>query len=399
MIGVNRNHPLPIGLDVGRDAVKMLQLRVAGNTLAVHASASRSLPEEARGQPQLRMAVAIELIRSMRREGGFAGNAVVAALPREIVHTKNFRLPPMPAAELDNAVHFEARNLFPFSLGEARLEYLSAGEVRQGSDTLQEVIALAARSDEIDAFVEQLHRCGLRVESLDIEPCALFRSVERFIRRREDENEVHVLLDIGYGGSQLVIGRGRDISFIKNIDIGSSHFHQAIARALGISQAEAQTLRRRLVDTQQAQESPESRDPVRQAVFDAARSTMELLGKELSLCLRYQLVTFRGQRPTRVRLLGGEACDRQLQAVLGGNVPIPVEAGHPLYSVDTAAMGIDGRSHTLGQWAVAMGLSLKRTQTRFAPRDGRPRDPIAQRVDLAAAVAQADGAAAEVAHA
>jgi hypothetical protein len=51
-------------------------------------------------------------------------------------------------------------------------------------------------------------------------------------------------------------------------------------------------------------------------VFDATRSTMEELGREIGLCLRYYSVTFRGQRPNKLRLLGGEAADPMLLGVL-----------------------------------------------------------------------------------
>src|SRR5439155_3053917 len=129
-------------------------------------------------------------------------------------------------------------------------------------------------------------------------------------RRREDEQEVHVLVDIGARRSQVVIGRGREISFMKGIDIGSSHLHDAISRKLEITTEEARGLRRRLIEGGEAEvvdapadASSAKRDPVRQAVFDATRSTMEELSREIALCLRYYSVTFRGQRPNKVRLL------------------------------------------------------------------------------------------------
>lgn len=377
MIRLTRSQLLPIGLDLGHDSIKMLQLEVVGQSLAVKAAQRRSYSDEAKAQPDLRLAAAGEMVRQMLREGAFAGRRVVVALPREMVQVKNFRLPPMPAVELDGAVQLEARNLFPFDVENATVQYLPAGEVRQGNETLQEVIVVAAKNEDVAGFVEQLHRWGLVVDSLDFGPCALYRSIERFIRRREDEQDVHVLVDVGYEASLVSIGRGREISFLKCIEIGGMHLHEAISRKLGIQPAEAQALRRRLVEGHDASDSTEKRDPVRQAVFDATRSVMEQLGKELSLCLRYQAVTFRGCRPTKVRLLGGEAADAQLQGVLNSIVTIPVEAGRPLYSVDTSRMKATDRRGIMAEWAMALGLGLKRTTARFAPRDGKPRGVMA----------------------
>jgi type IV pilus assembly protein PilM len=268
---------------------------------------------------------------------------------------------------------------------------LPAGEVRQGIDVRQEVIVLAARNEDVDTFVEQMHRFGVAVESIDIEAAALYRGTERFIRRREDEQEVHVIVDVGYSRSQVVIGRGRDVSFMKAIEIGSRRFHEDISRKLGITMDEAHALRRRLIEAAPGPAMPAEllkNDPVRQAVFDAARSTMEELGREIALCLRYYSVTFRGQRPQKLKLFGGEAADPLLLGVLNASLGIPVEAGRPLYNVDTSRMDVSDRKGFGSEWATAFGLALKMTKGQFAPRDGKPRDPQAARDPHAASAAE-----------
>jgi len=357
MLRLTRSQVQPIGLDLGLDSIKMLQVEVVGETnLSVFAAAKQALPEEARTQPgDLRLAASMDIVRQMLRSHQFSGRSVVAALPREIVHVKNLRLPMMPPAEIESAVQFEARNIFPFDTDHALVRYLPAGEVRQGSDTKLEVIAVAAKEDEVSMFVEQLHRCGCIIESLDFEPSALYRGIERFIRRREDENEVHVLVDVGVQRSQVIIGKGKDISFVKPVEIGSSHLHDAVARKLGITKDEARSLRRRLIESGESADAAASaaakNDPVRRAVHDATRSTVEELAREISLCLRYYSVTFRGQRPTKVRVLGGEASDPQVLAFLGSVLPIPVEPGRPLNSVNTSKMKLlDRRGGLMSEW-------------------------------------------------
>ncbi len=380
MIRLTRSQVQPIGLDIGHDGVKMLQVETVGQTLAVVAAARQPFAAPARENPELRLASAVDLIRQMFRQGGFSGRRVVTAVPREILHVKNLRMPLIPQHELAAAVRFEARNIFPFDTDKAHIQILPAGEVRQGIDVRQEVIVLAARHEDVNAFVEQIHRCGCVLESMDVEACALYRSQERFIRRREDEQDVNILVDVGYRRCKIVIGRGRDISFMKSIDIGSQHLHEAVSRKLGITMDEARALRRRLIE---AAPGPGlsldavRRDSVRQAVFDATRSTMEQLSREIALCLRYYSVTFRGQRPAKLRLFGGEAADPLLLGVLNAGLSIPVEAGRPLFSVDTSRMDAADRMGYMSEWASAFGLSLKLTSGSFAPRDGKPRDPAA----------------------
>jgi type IV pilus assembly protein PilM len=395
MFRLTRSQVQPIGVDLGFDSVKLLQLEVVGETLSVVASAKQALSDEARTlPPEARLATAMDVLRQLlrRANGQFRGRHIVACLPRDIVHVKNLRLPMMPPAEVESAVQFEARNIFPFDTEQAFVRHLSAGEVRQGSDSRLEVIALAARHDEVNNFLEQLHRCGCVVESLDFEPCAIYRSVERFIRRREDENEVNVLVDLGARRTQVIIGRGREINFFKPIEIGAQHLQDAVARKLGITHEEARNLRRRLLEAQPAQASGEQPihgtsddrrpepsapdDPVRQAVLDATRGTIETLAREVSLCLRYYSVTFRGQRPSKLRVVGGEADHPQLHSILGEVLPIPVEAGRTLYSVSTTRMRPEHRQGSTSDWATAFGAGIKLTREYFGARDGKQRETL-----------------------
>src|SRR5687768_18346657 len=123
----NRTHPQPIGLDVGHDSVKLLQVQTAGeSTIRAVAAARHYFPADVRSQPAVRVAAAVEPIRKLLRDGGFVGRRVVAALPREIVHVKNFRLPAMPEPEMDAAVRYEAPNLFGFDAAEGRVQWVQA---------------------------------------------------------------------------------------------------------------------------------------------------------------------------------------------------------------------------------------------------------------------------------
>jgi type IV pilus assembly protein PilM len=392
MWNIPQTNTQPIGLDLGHDTVKLLQLEVHGGsrgdnpsvprTLSVVAAARHAIPEEARTNPSQRVALSSDVIRRLLAQQPFVGRKVVSTLPRELLHIKNLRMPSMPADQLAAAVAAEAKSAFGFDTDDAIVRFLPAGEVRQGNESRQEIIVMAARNSNIEDYLRQLDRCGVEVQGLDTEVTALFRSFERFIRPREDEGEVQILIDIGARRTQVIIGKGRDISFYKPVEIGGLHLLNAISRKLTISLDEARALRQRLLDSDAPLDpSPNSarRDPVRQAVFDATRSVAEELGQELSMCLRYFTVTFRGHRPTRARLLGGEATDPQLQAVLNQMLNVPVEAGRPLFNVDTSKMRAADRRGPMSQWALAAGLSLRFVPGYFAQREGRARAVVSAR--------------------
>ena len=366
----------PIGLDIGHDSVKMIQLERARGTLSVQAAARAALPAEARSEPDRRLELAATLIKQMLRQNSFRGRRVVAALPRELVQIRHLRLPLMPASDLAAAIASEAKSILPFDPAEAQLQFLPAGEVRQGTEAREEIILLAARNKDIADFIAAIGASGVVLEALDVEPCAMYRAVDRYVRRRDDEHEVHVLVDVGALLTQVVIGKGREICFIKSIEIGGRQFQEAVSRKLGISVEESQGLRRRLNDsagTTSPEALHEEKDPVRQAAHDATRGVIETLGREISKCLRYYAVTFRGPRPARLRLIGGEASDPRLLSSLHRQLSTPAEVARPLLSIDTSRMSPADRRGPQSEWGVALGLALKCVEGTFGPRDGKPR--------------------------
>jgi len=376
LLKLTRTQYLPIGIDVGADSIKLMQLQITGDDLEVTCAAREAMPFTPAGDIKSRTAVALGIIRRSMRENDFRGRKSIIALPRELVQLKNLRLPIMPAADTVSALQFEAKNLFPFDTDLATLNHLIAGEVRQGSDAKQEIMVLAAKNAEIEQYVEQLHAGGLLLESLDYEPCAIYRSIERFMRRKEDEHDVHVLVDIGLRRSQVLIGRGRDIAMIKPIEIGGQMMRDAVARKLGITVEEAIGLRRRLIDSAE-QQTTGIRDAVREAVEDSLRSILEDLAREVSLCLRYYSVTFRGARPLALRTIGGEGGDPQLIRILGGALSVPVTVGRSIQNIDYSRMRATLRQGEMSEWSIAMGLSLKGTDRYFSGREGRPRGTVA----------------------
>lgn len=385
MLGMKRSHLQPIGLDLGTASVKLLQLEVAGDALNVVAAATRAYDDrmmtDHSAQSGLagaidsrwRMDQAGEIIADLLQEQPFRGRSVVAALPRGIVHVKNLRLPQIPPDELAAAVQFEAGNIFPFKADDAIVHFLPAGVVRQGAETRQEVIVVAAMKSEVDTFLEKIHNWGLHVQALDVEMSAIYRGVDRFIRRREDEQLVHVLVDVGARQSTVLIGRGREIHFVKQVDIGVMMLDEAISRKLSLSMAEAGALRCRMGQTAVADDAEQQRDPVRQAVFDAMRPVSTELAREISLCLRYYSVTFRGHRPESVSVAGGGGCDQQFLAQLNSGLPIPARPARPLNNINCSHASNIDRGQSLSSWTIATGLAMRFVPGGFMPLDGRPR--------------------------
>jgi len=366
----------PIGLDIGHNSIKMLQLAVNGEQTSVVAADEISLEPDANPDEQTRQQSVVSAIRQMLGRGSFQGKNVVSCLPSDELRITSLRLAETEADGIEQALKKEVVQRFGLDPERDAMDYVVAGSVRQGNDVKNEFILLATDSETIKRHIETLEQAGLRPVAIDTIPCALFRSFERSLRRQEDWDGTSVFTDVGCRCTTVVFGRGGQISFVKQIPIGGEHFTEEVADKLGISSGEAEMLRENLRavsdasrpkpgSTRKSGSDDRKLDAATQQVMtDAISSVANDLAKEVSLCLRYYTVTFRGKRVQKATFAGGGAYESILLDVLRSHLAVEIEVAEPLRGFDLSteanSVHFEGdRRGRLCEWAVAVGLSLK----------------------------------------
>ena len=376
----------PIGLDIGHSSIKMIQLAINGGHISILAADKACVGPGINGDEQERRSFVVSTIKQMLAKGNFSGRNVVSCLPNEKLKITSLRLAETNSEEVEQALRKEVTQRFGLDPEKDAIDYLCAGDVRQGDETKNELILFAADNESIKSHIELLEEAGLRPVGIDTVPCALFRSFERFLQRQEDRERTAVFVDIGGRFTTVVFGRGREISFVKQIQIGGENFNREIASKLGVGIKEAEILRGKLrkerttsveKSHQASGEGSMGRDNLsdseggeerlgtidastRQVMVDAVGSVAEELAREISLCFRYYTVTFRGKRVERAVFSGGEAYERILLNVLRRQLAVEIEVAQPLRGLDMMNVDFDGdRRGLLCEWAVATGLSLK----------------------------------------
>jgi type IV pilus assembly protein PilM len=172
------------------------------------------------------------------------------------------------------------------------------------------------------------------------------------LRREADANRRILFVNVGAENTVAVISRSGDMMVAKYIDIGGRQFDEAVASHLKLSLGDAAALRRH-----NAARSPQDRDhEIVHGISDAVRPVYEKLAQQLSLCLRYYSVTFRGQPLTQAVLTGGEATET-LAEWLSTRLDLPCEIGNPL-----RPFGESRIAGPVGQWDIATGLALRETR-------------------------------------
>jgi len=364
----------------------MIQLAINGGHISVVAADKVHVDSGINGDGEERRSFVISAIKQMLAEGNFRGRNVVSCLPNDRLKITSLRLAESETDEMEQALRKEVSQRFGLDPEKDTINYLIAGNVRQGDEIKNELILFAADNEAIKRHIGLLKEAGLRPAAIDTVPCALFRSFERSLRRQEDREQSVVFVDVGSQFTTVVFGCGGEISFIKQIPLGGEKFNREIAAKLGVSISEAETLRdalrmERKTNSERDFWPPESGSTeqssevsilqrsqngagldasTRQVMVDAIGAVAEELAREISLCFRYYTVTFRGKRVERAVFAGGEAYENILLNVLRGQLAVEIEVAQPLRGFDMVNIDFDSdRRGLLCEWAVAVGLSLK----------------------------------------
>jgi type IV pilus assembly protein PilM len=367
----------PIGLDIGHNSIKMIQLVVHGEQITVLAADEARIESNSNSDEQERRKFIISSIRKMLARGNFHGKDVVSCLPSGDLKITSLRLTEAEGEKAEQILRREVVHRFGLDPDKDAMDYIIAGNVRQGDEIKNELILFATNNEIVKSHIDMLELAGLRPIAIDTIPCALFRSFERSLRRQEDREYAVIYIDVGSCYTTVVFGRSGEICFVKQIKIGAGDFNRELASKLSISSDEAEILRGELQAesgslmpkshsaVQRTSESVQKIDAsTRQIMIDGISKIADELAKEISLCLRYYTVTFRGRRVERAVLTGGGGYEKILLDVLRRKLTVGIEVAQPLRGFDLsnerANLNFYGdRRGLLCEWTVAVGLSLK----------------------------------------
>jgi len=348
MVGLlGKSRHSPIGVDIGSRSVKLLQFN--GSRSEVLEAARWDLAADGPDNAELRDKQIVEAIARAREGRRFRGREAVFCVGAEDLFVQNIRVAQATGEELQKIVGFEAAGRLPFASEEAEIRFVEAADVRQGDAIRREVILMACHRPVIQRILALAEAAKLTATTIDAEPSALLRCYSAQYRRDDDQQRCVMFVNLGASKTGVVISRGWDAMFIKYIDIGGKHLDEAVGRHLKMSPADAAALRRHNGDRRADQRDPE----VARSLAESIRPVLDRLANELSLCLRYYSVTFRGKPISQIVLGGGEATETLLEW-LSPRLELPCDLGDPLRDYQRATLS--GRA---GQWDVAAGLALR----------------------------------------
>ncbi|MEM6334056.1 MAG: pilus assembly protein PilM [Planctomycetota bacterium] len=346
--------PRPIGVDVGRSTVRMAQLsaKAPGGVVMSHATVRGTEPCDSEAY----LDAAIGAVRRSIGRGTFAGRDVRIALPTELIRFKSVRLPDMPDEEIAEAIKWETDKLPGLEPQDIISQHIPLGRVRQGEETLREVLVMCAPLKWIESFTEAMDRLKLEVRSLEVAPTA---AAEAFFR----QTEPRLVVDFGGGSTRAMIVERGEVHFFKVLGPGQLEMDQRVAERLRLSIADA-------AETRLAMATEGAAD---RRVQEAVRETVAEIGRELSLCIRYYTASFRGERPETGLAIGGGAALQSLLDDVGEAAGITLTPFNPFQ-----ALGVEHKEDDC-PWRSTVALALASDPKPIKPAEAsKPTAPSEQ---------------------
>ena len=344
-----------LGLDIGRQYVKMVSIEKTKEGFKVLDAGSRLVPEpnSAYDPEKIDRHHWVMAVKELFRQQGLNPKRVkglVTGINGSSASIKQITTMEMVSEELESAMTFEARKHIPMDGTDAVIDYQIFGSNQREVDKI-DVGLVACTKGVLNSHIDLIKECGLRPGVVDVNPIALSNAFT-FIKNMPDDGLV-VILDIGAVSSTLVVyGKGQQY-FTRDLPLGGHHFVKELSDKKEISYTEAQDLL--FKEGLSAAVSNAFMEPS-DRVGIAERTVYDNLVEDLRRSLRFYAKQTGQSFFLKVFLSGGAADTAGLTDFISSKLNIECGIFDPFFEVEGAEnISVNNPS----QYTTALGLGIR----------------------------------------
>lgn len=357
-----------IGLDIGSSSIKLVQFaRRADGLYLINASLEEIPRAKDRPPSEDKSPNEEEILPPLARllkKVSVKDSRVIVGINCPRTAVRRITAPYMPMEELGECIKLDAKSYFHFPVDKSVLGFEIIGVVEDKDVKKYEVLVAVSPEDTVGKYLSILDRAGVKAASLIPVSYALQRLVAATSSREE---ELKCFVDIGITHTELVISRGKNFAFSRNIPVAGGDFTKAMTMILAsergttkLSLEEAEKIKRevgipaegeiRLVDDKISTTQ----------ILSMLRMPLEHLVNEIERCLDYYREENAGARINSIALSGRGAFLKVLSNFLSQELGVEVKFANPLAGLNVEE-GVEDYIDKIGhpsQFAVAIGLAL-----------------------------------------
>lgn len=220
-----------LGLDIGSQAIKAVELRLAGHEVRMvgHPVVIPTPEHSVSGGRIVDSAAVSEALADLLSRSGFGVKKVVASVGGDTdVVVRIIEVPKMTGKELEEAIQWELERQAPFPVDQAVYDYRPIERDDTPADAQNmEVLLAVAQEEMVDAHVESMMAAKLMPLAIDVEPLAIARAMADAGGEALADQTI-VVVHIGASSTAIVIVRKGLLAFVRSIPTAGATFTSAV---------------------------------------------------------------------------------------------------------------------------------------------------------------------------
>jgi len=319
---------LSLGAEISKNFVKLALIQVESSHSALLLDYTL-IPLSTKDQDSKKDPIAI-ITNVLKEKKLFTATDVRLAISGIDMDSKRVTLPFMPKDEIEQALKWQAKDIFLLEAEESMLDFevLQEQTAEDGTKNL-EVIATAVRKSLVEEKLSSFH--DTEIVKSAVLPAAYCLSCLHALDKAKDQKDPIALLDIGSLVSTLVIVKGGRARFIRQIGCGGDDFTKAMVGThmlkqdgTELSMSEAERLKREIgIPDESAQQTIEGLSL--QQITALLRPILEKMVTEIRRSTDYYLSQFNEGSVVKIILSGGTSKLKNICSQLSSKLQIPVE--------------------------------------------------------------------------
>jgi type IV pilus assembly protein PilM len=338
-----------IGLDIGSQAVKIVQLAQAKGTYRLVHLGMSLLPPNVIVEGAIKDPDAVqEAIKKIIMHLKLKVKNVATSISGYSVIIKKIDLPQMSEAELTDNIQVEAEQYIPFNVEDVNIDFQILGSSAEKLDRM-EVMLVAAKKEVIDDYTGLLKKSGLSPQVIDVDFFALENAFEANYSATESGGVA--IVDIGASKMNINVLKNGVSMFNRDASIGGNQITQDIQQRFGLEYEEAEKIKLGLASDKVPGQDLE-------AVFVSAASSWST---EVKRAIDFFYATYPDETINQILLSGGSCRLPGLDVLFNKDTNVPVAYFNPLANIEADSKKFDQEylDYIAPQMAVAVGLALR----------------------------------------
>lgn len=263
-----------LGINIGADTIKAVELTAKGGSCAVTGVAIAPTPPDSIANG---VVMSVNVLADAVKEliAPFKTKKVVTSVAGtgEVI-VRVIEVPTMTDAELQENMTTDLDRYIPFPPSDVQWDAKAMRDLPMDpTATNMDVLLVAARHELIDLHLQLLGAIKVDPKAIDVEPLAAARALSGSLSDNNthiDYNDVCAVLDIGSSSTEISILRGDELVFTRTVPIAGNTMTQALADKLNLPYQDAERLKREKGD---AVFAPEESAQVTTSTTSATAST------------------------------------------------------------------------------------------------------------------------------